>query len=186
MGFDFTVIAPLLPSHCGFSFVFGCGVSFVVSSSVFLLMIVQQLVVIMVFSQEGVRACPSTPPSWFLLVNRFLNRSLFFLEFLGNLFFFCNVFFIISCFSLGWTLCPLPMNLPKCEVCFFLYNYFYFILFIYLFWLHWVFVAVCRPSLVAASGSTLRCSALASHFGGFSCCRARALECRLSRCGSWA
>ena len=28
MGFDFTVIAPLLPSHCGFSFVFGCGVSF--------------------------------------------------------------------------------------------------------------------------------------------------------------
>ena len=28
MGFDFTVIAPLLPSHCGFSFFFGCGVSF--------------------------------------------------------------------------------------------------------------------------------------------------------------
>ena len=28
MGFDFTVIAPLLPSHCGFSFVFGFGVSF--------------------------------------------------------------------------------------------------------------------------------------------------------------
>ena len=27
MGFDFIVIAPLLPSHCGFSFVFGCGVS---------------------------------------------------------------------------------------------------------------------------------------------------------------
>ena len=25
MGFDFTLIAPLLPSHCGFSFVFGCG-----------------------------------------------------------------------------------------------------------------------------------------------------------------
>ena len=36
MGFDFTVVAPLLPSHCGFSFVFGCGVSFLVSSSVFL------------------------------------------------------------------------------------------------------------------------------------------------------
>ena len=67
MGFDFTMIAPLLPSHCGFYFVFGCGVSFLVSSSVFLLMIVQQLVVILVFSQEGVRACPSTPPSWFLL-----------------------------------------------------------------------------------------------------------------------
>ena len=65
MGFDFTVIVPLLPSHCGFSFVFGCGVSFLVSSSVFLSMIVQQLVVILVFSQEGVRACPSTPPSLF-------------------------------------------------------------------------------------------------------------------------
>ena len=28
MGFDFIVIAPLLPSHWGFFFVFGCGVSF--------------------------------------------------------------------------------------------------------------------------------------------------------------
>ena len=63
MGFDFIVIAPLLPYHCDFSFVFGCGVSFLLSSSVFLSMIVQQLVVILVFSQEGVRACPSTPPS---------------------------------------------------------------------------------------------------------------------------
>ena len=65
MGFDFTVTVPFLLSHCGFSFVFGCGVSFLVSSSVFLSMIVQQLVVILVFSQEGVRARPSTPPSWF-------------------------------------------------------------------------------------------------------------------------
>ena len=63
MGFDFIVIAPLLRSHYGFSFIFGCGVSFLVSSSVFLLMIVQQLVVIVVLSQEGVRACPSIPPS---------------------------------------------------------------------------------------------------------------------------
>ena len=63
MGFDFIVIAPLLPPHCGFSFVFGCGVSFLVSSSVFLSMIVQQLVVILVFLQEGVRARPSTLPS---------------------------------------------------------------------------------------------------------------------------
>ena len=54
MGFDFIVIVPLLPSHCGFSFVFACGVSFLVSSSVFLSMIVQQLVVIPVLSQEGV------------------------------------------------------------------------------------------------------------------------------------
>ena len=76
MGFDFTVIAPLLPSHCGFSVVFGCGVSFLVSSSVFLSMIVQQLVVILVFSQGGVRACPSTPPSWFLLhPSHFLRSS---------------------------------------------------------------------------------------------------------------
>ena len=54
-GFDFIVIAPLLPSHCGFSFVFGCGVSVLVSSSVFLSMIVEQLVVIPVLSQEGVK-----------------------------------------------------------------------------------------------------------------------------------
>ena len=54
MGFDFIMIVPLLPSHCSFSFVFGCGVSFLVSSSVLLLMIVQQLVVILVLSQEGV------------------------------------------------------------------------------------------------------------------------------------
>ena len=54
MGFYFIVIVPLLPSHCGFSFVFGCEVSFLVSSSVFQLMIVQQLVVIPVLSQEGV------------------------------------------------------------------------------------------------------------------------------------
>ena len=65
MGFDFIVFAPLLLSHCGFSFVFGCGVYFVVSSSVFLSMIVQQLVVILVFLQEGVRAHPSTLSSWF-------------------------------------------------------------------------------------------------------------------------
>ena len=54
MGFDFIVIVPLLPSHCGFSFVFGCGVSFLVSSSVSLSMIVQQLAVIPVLLQEGV------------------------------------------------------------------------------------------------------------------------------------
>ena len=52
MGFDFIVIVPLLLSHCGFSFVFGCGVYFLVSFSVFLLMIVQQLVVSLVLLQE--------------------------------------------------------------------------------------------------------------------------------------
>ena len=60
MGFDIIVIAPLILFHCGFSFIFGCGVSFLVSSSVFLLMIVRQLVVILVLSQEGVSARPST------------------------------------------------------------------------------------------------------------------------------
>ena len=40
-----------------------CGVSFLVCSSVFLSMTVQQLVVILVFSQEGVNTRPSTPPS---------------------------------------------------------------------------------------------------------------------------
>ena len=54
MGVDFIVIAPLLPSHCGFSFIFGCGVSSLVSSSVFPSMTVQQLVVTLVLSQEGV------------------------------------------------------------------------------------------------------------------------------------
>ena len=39
-------------------------VSFLVSSSVFLLMTVQQLFVIPVLSQEGVSTRPSTPPSW--------------------------------------------------------------------------------------------------------------------------
>ena len=81
MGFDFSVIEPLLPSHCGFSFVFGCGVSFLVSSSFFLLMIVQQLVVILVFSQAGVRARPSTLPSWFLIPLFFFNNSFYFILF---------------------------------------------------------------------------------------------------------
>ena len=52
MGFDFIVIAPLLPSHCGFSFVFGCGVSFLLSSSVFLSMIIQQLVLLLHFKEK--------------------------------------------------------------------------------------------------------------------------------------
>ena len=89
MGFDFTLIVPLLPSHCGFSFVLGRGVSFLVSSSVFLLMIVQQLVVILVFSQEGVRARPSTPPSWFLEIS---SSCIFSVSF-----FFKFIYFIFGC-----------------------------------------------------------------------------------------
>ena len=73
-------------------------------------------------------------------------------------------------------------------VCLFFIN-----LFIYL-WLHWVFVAACGLSLAAANGSTLCCSARASHCGGFSCCRAWALDAwasvavthGLSSCGARA
>ena len=86
MGFDFTLIAPLLPSHCGFSFVFGCGVSSLVKSRVFLSMIVQQPVVILVLLQEGVRARPSTLPSWLILRWPFFIRGRecqsFFLKFI--------------------------------------------------------------------------------------------------------
>ena len=64
------------PSHCGFSFVFAFGVYFLVSSSVFLPMIVQQLVVIPVFSKEGLRACPSTLPSWTNLTLNYFNLHL--------------------------------------------------------------------------------------------------------------
>ena len=68
-------------------------------------------------------------------------------------------------------------------------SYSFFYLFIY-FWLRWVFVAARGLSLVAVSRgySSLWCTgfslwwlliAVASHCGGFSCCRARAL-------GTWA
>ena len=73
--FDFIVIAPLLPSHCGFSFVFGCGVSFLVSSSVFLSMIVHQLVVILDLSQEGVLM---PYDAFIVLLDSTLERTLIF------------------------------------------------------------------------------------------------------------
>ena len=75
IGFDFIIIAPLRPSHCDFFFVFGCGVSFFfVDSNVLLLMVVQQLAAILVFSQE-ISTCPYTLPSWagtFFLFDFFL------------------------------------------------------------------------------------------------------------------
>ena len=57
--------------------------------------------------------------------------------------------------------------------------------------LHTVFLSLCSLWQV---GATLRCSARASHCGGFSCCRARALGSwasvvaarGLSSCGAWA
>ena len=71
---------------------------------------------------------------------------------------------------------------------------FFFKIYLFIFWLRWVFVAAHGLSLVVARGATLRYGVQASHCGGFSCCRARALGARasvvvargLSSCGSRA
>ena len=87
-------------------------------------------------------------------------------------------------------------------------SFFFFKLFIYLFiWLCWVFVAACGLfSLVVASRGYSSLWCMGFSLGGFSCCRARALgarasvvvalglsscgsralERRLSSCGTWA
>ena len=53
-----------------------------------------------------------------------------------------------------------------------IFRFFFLIIYLFIyFWLHWVFIA--------RVGVTLRCSAQASHYSGFSCCGAWAL-------GSWA
>ena len=71
-----------------------------------------------------------------------------------------------------------------------------FFLFIYLFILGCVGSSVLHAGFLQLQrlGATLRCSARTSHCGGFSCCRARALDarasvvvaCGLSSCGSRA
>ena len=48
------------------------------------------------------------------------------------------------------------------------------------FWLHWVFIALHGLSLVAMNGATLHLDAQASHFCGFSYCRAQAPSTRAS------
>ena len=58
----------------------------------------------------------------------------------------------------------------------FLKNLFY----LFYFWLHWIFIAARRLSLVVRAGATLCCGAWASHCSGFSCCGARALGTRAS------
>ena len=64
---------------------------------------------------------------------------------------------------------------------------FYFLNQLAYFWLCWVFVAVCRLSLVAASRAYSSFGAQASHCSGFFCCGARALgHTGFSSCGSWA
>ena len=62
IGFDCITNVPFLPSRCGFSFVFGCKIFFGNFLSC-LLMVVQQLVVILVFSWEEVGSSPSSLPS---------------------------------------------------------------------------------------------------------------------------
>ena len=77
-------------------------------------------------------------------------------------------------------------------------EFYFFYLFIY-FWLRWVFVAVCRLSLVAASGGysslqfmgvslqwLLLLQSTGSRHAGLSSCGSWALECRLSSCGTQA
>ena len=63
IGYNFNVIAPLLPSHHDFSFVLECGLSFLVCSNILLLMIVQQLVMISASLQKK-NTCLSSLPSW--------------------------------------------------------------------------------------------------------------------------
>ena len=52
----------ILSSHCDFFFVFGCKICFLVVSSPFLSMVVQQVVVILVFLWEEVGSGPPTLP----------------------------------------------------------------------------------------------------------------------------
>ena len=61
-GLILNMILLLLPSCLGFSFALGCGVSFLLGSSILLSMVVQQQVVILDFSQEKMSTCPSTLP----------------------------------------------------------------------------------------------------------------------------
>jgi len=80
MGFDLIVFVPLVLPHYSFFFVFGHGVCFFGGFQHLLSMAVQQLVVILVLSQEEMSTCPSTPLSWMgsPLISTFLcNYSLF-------------------------------------------------------------------------------------------------------------
>ena len=94
------------------------------------------------------------------------------------------------------------VNCIYTRLCMYIYTYTHFhilkYLFIY-FWLHWVFVAARRVSLVEASGgySSLPCvgfslqwllllPSMGSRHAGFSSCGSWALECRLRSCGSQA
>ena len=60
MSLILNTILPLLLSCWGFSFALGHGYLFLVGSNILLLMVVQQQVVILEFSQEKMSAHPST------------------------------------------------------------------------------------------------------------------------------
>ena len=64
MRFYFIIIVPLWPSAVASSLSLDIGCLFLVGSSVLLLITVQQLVTVLVLSQEEMSICPSTPPSW--------------------------------------------------------------------------------------------------------------------------
>ena len=61
--FYFIVIVPLLPSHCSFSFDFGCGVSFLVGSAPFCPWVLSNLLWFLALLKL-VSTCLSTLPSW--------------------------------------------------------------------------------------------------------------------------
>ena len=95
------------------------------------------------------------------------------------LFFFTKTFLVLTFFFFFLVFC-----VPKVILFFFL------ILFLAVLSLH-----CCTQAFSSCGewGATLRCSAPASHCGGFSCCRAQALGTQpsvvvargLSSCGSW-
>ena len=58
------VISPLILSCWGFSFALGLGYLILVGSNILLSMVVQHWVAVLEFSQEKMRICPSTLPSW--------------------------------------------------------------------------------------------------------------------------
>ena len=62
MRFDSKHVSPPLPSCCGFSFALVWGYLFLVESNILLLMVVQQQVAILEFSQKKMSPCPSILP----------------------------------------------------------------------------------------------------------------------------
>lgn len=64
IGFDFIMIASLLPFHCGFSFVFlGVDIIFCVSFSILCWWLLNRLLWLLMLSQK-ISVCPSIPPPW--------------------------------------------------------------------------------------------------------------------------